>query len=844
MDKVKFNSLTEIVTEDFNNSNTYIETALQNLIADFLQAGGVVNGLAVKAQAIPDMTVYYETGRLYQSGSNGAQESNSIPYVIGAAPVSGKRIDRLCVQYSAIEDIPETRNAITDVNTRQTTQQVVKTRVHGGITALVVVGVSGANPAPPAVPNGYISLAKITVNVGAVIIQQTDITDERPTIKSLTAHAHSGGNDGTKIDYTNIQNMPNFASPTDISTLTTALLAYFNDTTGHKHTAGLGDGPQLSASDIVNNLISGIATMNVQDTLAAVYSESTRKGGSARNTVLTGSINNTGNAAALYSDLTTSPIKVKAGTVINFANGFNGAYPVDYPYNILADVSLTLPAADANTIPLKYTDDLCNGGTAISDSDYAGNPNTMAFDNNTTSTSWATNRIAANQSGLGWVGYDFGVGVTKAIRKLMLLQNTLTTKWMPSIKIQYSDNGTTWVDALTTSATATIAIAVITVPAVGAHRYWRVLANGNVTSGVTWDVVEVEMYEALQTHYIHATRATDGTVTYGSTKTKPKQGKTYGSQITAGVLTTDDYAYSDNVAVGGAAISSGDYGALNAKELAFDGSLSGYWSSSQLYTAITGVAFIGYDFGVARVIRKVVLKQYNATPGYSVNSVKIQRSTDNATWVDVLTQAVGTDDTIILPSSTASRYWRVLANGNTDGAVKPWDVFEITMHEICTDLTTYDPVQGISRYFDGTNWTTVVRKFLGEAVVDSAGKIVSFTTYAYGMANLVALPAVGVDDVVTLGQFNSMFAGLLSANGWQKLPGGLIIQWGNASIIAASAGTFSFPITFPNACLQIVASDIGGSTINLGASPVSASQFSGYLGVSGNKTFRWIAIGN
>lgn len=63
----------------------------------------------------------------------------------------------------------------------------------------------------------------------------------------------------------------------------------------------------------------------------------------------------------------------------------------------------------------------------------------------------------------------------------------------------------------------------------------------------------------------------------------------------------------------------------------------------------------------------------------------------------------------------------------------------------------------------------------------------------------------------------SLFASNQAATGYQKLPGGLIIQWGTTGFSAASTGiaTTTFPIMFPNACLQISLTEmttISGST--------------------------------
>ena len=96
----------------------------------------------------------------------------------------------------------------------------------------------------------------------------------------------------------------------------------------------------------------------------------------------------------------------------------------------------------------------------------------------------------------------------------------------------------------------------------------------------------------------------------------------------------------------------------------------------------------------------------------------------------------------------------------------------------------------------------------------------------------------------------SFFAALKATGGYQKIPGGLIIQWG--SNVAGTGGTggtgttVNFPIPFPSACAQIVTSYDNGSTqvIAGGAQPVDTSTFKlRCSATSGSFVFRWIAIG-
>ena len=82
----------------------------------------------------------------------------------------------------------------------------------------------------------------------------------------------------------------------------------------------------------------------------------------------------------------------------------------------------------------------------------------------------------------------------------------------------------------------------------------------------------------------------------------------------------------------------------------------------------------------------------------------------------------------------------------------------------------------------------------------------------------------------------------LATNGYQILPGGLIIQWG----IDEDLPNRNFPITFPTACFSIVATHATVASLANGNSAqiISTSQFSLQLGTSGGQNLHWIAIGH
>lgn len=108
----------------------------------------------------------------------------------------------------------------------------------------------------------------------------------------------------------------------------------------------------------------------------------------------------------------------------------------------------------------------------------------------------------------------------------------------------------------------------------------------------------------------------------------------------------------------------------------------------------------------------------------------------------------------------------------------------------------------------------------------------------------------------------SSFLSSKSTNGWQKLEGGLIIQWGTVGFAANNApavqSLVSFPIAFPTACVHISgvqtsrASYDGGGTWAMRPTNRTLANFVATLDNNGgnalynfklDQTAEWIAIG-
>ncbi len=111
-----------------------------------------------------------------------------------------------------------------------------------------------------------------------------------------------------------------------------------------------------------------------------------------------------------------------------------------------------------------------------------------AFDDST-STYWRSSQTSGSISAAAYIGYDFGVGVTKALTGFTIKQHA-ANQAINSVKVQRSDNGSSWTDVATVAITADTSLQTKSFTNTTAARYWRLLANAETASG-SWEVEEV-----------------------------------------------------------------------------------------------------------------------------------------------------------------------------------------------------------------------------------------------------------------------------------------------------------------------------------------------------------------
>lgn len=88
---------------------------------------------------------------------------------------------------------------------------------------------------------------------------------------------------------------------------------------------------------------------------------------------------------------------------------------------------------------------------------------------------------------------------------------------------------------------------------------------------------------------------------------------------------------------------------------------------------------------------------------------------------------------------------------------------------------------------------------------------------------------------------SSVFGASKAATGYQKLPSGLIIQWG--TVAATIGGTaVSFPIAYPNAVTSLGIATYSGGTVLTVANTLLSTGFNA-VSASGTPSVSWISLG-
>ena len=118
---------------------------------------------------------------------------------------------------------------------------------------------------------------------------------------------------------------------------------------------------------------------------------------------------------------------------------------------------------------------------------------------------------------------------------------------------------------------------------------------------------------------------------------------------------------------------------------------------------------------------------------------------------------------------------------------------------------TYDTALKSLVLHDGVTLGGVKIPYLSNDLVPST-MLPTATELVVGASKIAttAIAQAGTNDtdIITALKLKQSFTSLHGDTGWERLPDGLIIQWG----LAATGATTPFPIAFPTACYQVAVS--------------------------------------
>jgi hypothetical protein len=108
--------------------------------------------------------------------------------------------------------------------------------------------------------------------------------------------------------------------------------------------------------------------------------------------------------------------------------------------------------------------------------------------------------------------------------------------------------------------------------------------------------------------------------------------------------------------------------------------------------------------------------------------------------------------------------------------------------------------------------------------------------------NAVPTAAIQANAVTFAKLLSTDWTNSQAATGYQKLPSGVIVQWGSWNGGAAASGTNSFPLTFPNGVFSMIFGTSSNGTAGYGA-PISNSQYNWNRNSGTSNSGTWVAFG-
>jgi hypothetical protein len=192
-----------------------------------------------------------------------------------------------------------------------------------------------------------------------------------------------------------------------------------------------------------------------------------------------------------------------------------------------------------------------------------------------------------------------------------------------------------------------------------------------------------------------------------------------------------------------------------------------------------------------------------------------------------------------------SSHWRCMVYTLAAGVPNSGTVNSGTANQLAYYASSTNAVNGTTALPNGTTATTQTAGDTTTKVATNAFVNTTALTLATGSTATTQSTNDSSTKVATTAFSNPGSA--VSANGYQKLPSGIVLQWGNSGNISAnSSATVTYPLAFPNNVFSITSTPTNNG-VPANASAVTnnnTSNFTQNNGTGSTCSFYWMAIGN
>jgi hypothetical protein len=225
----------------------------------------------------------------------------------------------------------------------------------------------------------------------------------------------------------------------------------------------------------------------------------------------------------------------------------------------------------------------------------------------------------------------------------------------------------------------------------------------------------------------------------------------------------------------------------------------------------------------------------NAATGAGMSNIPHKQLTDRTAWLKRVIDESGLGALavpLVTLNSAAARitgsYRFASSDPNTPASGVAGTVQVIAASANAVNQTALDSASTRvwTRFWNGTVWSA----WREVVVLGATSGLIARASDGSPVARSIA---AGTGIVVTNGNgasgsptvavdLTTAFGSSLASNGWQRLPSGLILQWGGIAI-NTNPRDVTLPISFPNAHLQAFATESGAGLLLFGASPQTLS---------------------